>query len=806
MAAKLGMSALFQHLQRLDLRAPDADEEAAFQASMLRSTWAEFSFCALYSAVVATRSFPLLANEMRSQKGLLFVAIDLRWIYFIVDWAVAAVLWLVLLASVARQRMRCLQKLNFEFIWLAFVFAALQIQCLASSVNVELLSGEHAEDVWSFDMRWASTESFFSTQVLALASVLLLGFRSRIAWIVPSFSCLTALVLAGVASVQDSCAFSLPALVVETVALTVLCCKGAWHFEQAQRLMWHAEHSIKELPQRETRESLAEVIPKKSALVKHHPGTLLRRAGCRVVLQLAIDFQIAAANDQAEDFFKQQVEGFHLEELVSLPDRPKLLATLHGLAEDGGHKIMDLGLLVGPARKVVRRSIIVAFDNAQPPDYLVGLMEEAAPGSPEDSGATSLQRGNMNRQTSGGSANRRSSPQGRPVSNLALVPEAFSGKVSKVQRPRVSKQDSADGMIRQISQELAKTLSPQRQAGSSNGDGRASPTLPGQVGKTHSEPIVSVRRKEVLQEDPFITPRARTDFDKARVNPIPEDQVVSMSLSETPLRKDKRRASDSDIFRGISNLDLMPRALSGSSSISLTYSITNTRSLPAGFKDAETETEIVWEKQGWKCKNCAKPPLLPGTPRTGPPARLGRRMGRTKDSGMNGRWVLFPEFVPLAFPWLHYLHIAGHLAIDGNGKKWRLKMGADNKPVLAGGALTVDAKIGVLHRDGRSGVRLTYGHLSEPVQTSGSSSSSSEELAGLPGSGSNVQTFEGVQASGRPLVQAPVSLSSGDVSDAQGRQSDMSDEDEQDLLQALGLPSRTQTAESDMNESVCGDR
>lgn len=267
-------------------------------------------------------------------------------------------------------------------------------------------------------------------------------------------------------------------------------------------------------------------------------------------------------------------------------------------------------------------------------------------------------------------------------------------------------------------------------------------------------------------------------------------------------------------------LTLGEREVREASSLSLTYSISPSGSCLNSSKlvDAELQTDIVWEAFGFKCKRCAKPPLLPRGPQSGPPARLPRRQKRV-DLGINGRWVLFPEYVPQAHPWLHYLHIQGSLVLDGNHKKWRLTCDSQGRPMLAGGLLSVEGPSGVLHRDGRSGVRLTYGHLSEAkikpdsnrdnlqgpstpqVETPQVTQGTNNRILNTPSLPEEVNTDRSVILA----TQISPPMSPLNLSMALDPHSEDSSDEEVDPHVLLGIPSRTNTETPDSVLSVRGE-
>lgn len=133
--------------------------------------------------------------------------------------------------------------------------------------------------------------------------------------------------------------------------------------------------------------------------------------------------------------------------------------------------------------------------------------------------------------------------------------------------------------------------------------------------------------------------------------------------------------------------------------------------------DSDMNTVIVWEKEGYRCTNCSRPPLLPGTKSTvaqeaarNLAARSASRRKKLRRADrltlLQDVWTLVRSCEQNANDWLLRLSFAGNQCTDNEGNKWPVVF-QKNKMYLLGGLLTFEGE-NLLHRDGRSGARFTF--------------------------------------------------------------------------------------------------
>lgn len=167
--------------------------------------------------------------------------------------------------------------------------------------------------------------------------------------------------------------------------------------------------------------------------------------------------------------------------------------------------------------------------------------------------------------------------------------------------------------------------------------------------------------------------------------------------------------------------------------IELAEAETQTEPRKLGLVDMGVETAIVWEKDGFRCKNCAKPPLMPGDLSRAPrDMQIGPRRSRSssrsssrerkrevaqqqalqrnKDPSLglgaiphrlNGTWLITGVHDNVC-QWLTRFTVIDDLVFDANGRKFRLRSGERGEVSFAGGSLMLDAD-GTLRRLGKSG-------------------------------------------------------------------------------------------------------
>mmetsp|Transcript_147211 Transcript_147211/g.472836 ORF Transcript_147211/g.472836 Transcript_147211/m.472836 type:complete len:766 (-) Transcript_147211:84-2381(-) len=127
-------------------------------------------------------------------------------------------------------------------------------------------------------------------------------------------------------------------------------------------------------------------------------------------------------------------------------------------------------------------------------------------------------------------------------------------------------------------------------------------------------------------------------------------------------------------------------------------------------KEMGVNTSLVWSKDGFTCKACARPPKLPGGPA---PRPTPRRQRRRRDHGQqnseqndankfDGRWVISAEEAPGASAWMACFEIRGVHVILGDGDKDRIRSNQSGEPTLCGGALHLESP-DCLKRRGKSG-------------------------------------------------------------------------------------------------------
>lgn len=131
-----------------------------------------------------------------------------------------------------------------------------------------------------------------------------------------------------------------------------------------------------------------------------------------------------------------------------------------------------------------------------------------------------------------------------------------------------------------------------------------------------------------------------------------------------------------------------------------------------------TNTDIVWEQQGFQCKNCARPPRPPRAvqPKADNAARamalsslnnFGKRQPHKGElQPLDGLWTILSDQHWKAEDSLLRLHFTGPSCLDNAGTKWALV--ADGCDVcLDGGRLLLEGW-NLLHHESRTGRRLTY--------------------------------------------------------------------------------------------------
>lgn len=128
--------------------------------------------------------------------------------------------------------------------------------------------------------------------------------------------------------------------------------------------------------------------------------------------------------------------------------------------------------------------------------------------------------------------------------------------------------------------------------------------------------------------------------------------------------------------------------------------------------EVSVQTNLVWLKTGFRCRCCARPPLPPGDASL----RLGKALpssGRSGgghgsaavNHGMDGHWVIQPQFRHVAHDFMQELSINGMRCFDATGRKWRLRQEGSSILLLRGKLWVAND---TLYREGKSGVTLSF--------------------------------------------------------------------------------------------------
>lgn len=129
---------------------------------------------------------------------------------------------------------------------------------------------------------------------------------------------------------------------------------------------------------------------------------------------------------------------------------------------------------------------------------------------------------------------------------------------------------------------------------------------------------------------------------------------------------------------------------------------------PKSLSDAQTQTEISWtETSGWKCRNCQKPPRLPGESQ---PAQAAEDFLQQKLLRLQGCWRL-RSGPKQCVGWLQGFVVRG-VEVTTTSGTMTLENDDDGQLYLSGGLLHVDQD-DVLHRTGKSGGTYLYARVTE---------------------------------------------------------------------------------------------
>lgn len=121
-----------------------------------------------------------------------------------------------------------------------------------------------------------------------------------------------------------------------------------------------------------------------------------------------------------------------------------------------------------------------------------------------------------------------------------------------------------------------------------------------------------------------------------------------------------------------------------------------------------TETFLVWSTNGFQCKNCTKPPVLPRSLKADDVARTFVPLDKKKrrKNILDGMWTILMRDEEKVNRCLHRLCFYGKSCVDYEGNRWPVVI-TPEEVLLIGGKLTIEGD-NLLHRDGRNGMRFSY--------------------------------------------------------------------------------------------------
>lgn len=130
-------------------------------------------------------------------------------------------------------------------------------------------------------------------------------------------------------------------------------------------------------------------------------------------------------------------------------------------------------------------------------------------------------------------------------------------------------------------------------------------------------------------------------------------------------------------------------------------------------KDASTNTEIAWGRNGFRCTTCSKPPIMPGTvtaDQVGPLMEAHGRKSRRKiaktGSALDGLWTVILESQENINPCFHRLCFLGRKCVDHEGNRWYLAIHG-SEVFLASGRVSLEGEY-LMHIDRPNGLRASF--------------------------------------------------------------------------------------------------
>lgn len=163
----------------------------------------------------------------------------------------------------------------------------------------------------------------------------------------------------------------------------------------------------------------------------------------------------------------------------------------------------------------------------------------------------------------------------------------------------------------------------------------------------------------------------------------------------------------------------------------------------AYVKEAETNTDIEWAKEGFRCTKCSRPPVRPGSITAEAAASLfvEPQRGRKKKkevAGFDGLWTIVQNDQLRINSCFGRLCFKGRRCVDHEGNHWQITQ-VDGRVLLAGSELTCEGE-NLFHLKRPNGIRVSFtrGSGGRTIERSSSNersgSSRSEQSNGSPSS------------------------------------------------------------------------
>lgn len=161
----------------------------------------------------------------------------------------------------------------------------------------------------------------------------------------------------------------------------------------------------------------------------------------------------------------------------------------------------------------------------------------------------------------------------------------------------------------------------------------------------------------------------------------------------------------------------------------------------AYVKEAETNTDIEWAKEGFRCTKCSRPPVRPGSVTAEAAASLlfepprGRKK-KKEVAGFDGLWTIVKNDESRINSCFGRLCFRGRRCVDHEGNHWQIT-NVDGRVLLAGSELTCEGE-NLFHLKRPNGIRVSFTRGSGGRTIEGSSSnerpgsSRSEQSNGSP--------------------------------------------------------------------------